>query len=99
MTFFYDTGASQVAIPEAVANYLGLKKGYAFKSKTANGTTTSYATELQQIKVGEIELHNIPASIVTGLQGNQILLGMSFLRHVEISQQRGVLKLTQRKND
>ena len=96
VTFFYDTGASQVAIPEPVANYLGLSKGYPYESHTANGTTTSYSTRLNQIRVGDIELHNIAAGIITGLEGNEILLGMSFLRHVEISQNNGVLKLTKR---
>ncbi|NRB41652.1 MAG: retroviral-like aspartic protease family protein [Pseudomonadales bacterium] len=98
VTFFYDTGASRVAIPVPVANYLELTKGYPSQTHTANGTTTSFSTRLNQIKVGDIELHNIPAGIVKGLEGKQILLGMSFLRHVEISQSNGMLKLTQHSN-
>lgn len=96
VTFFYDTGASHVAIPEAVANYLELSKGYPYQTQTANGTSTSFSTRLNQIKVGEIELFNIAAGIASGLQGKEILLGMSFLQHVELSQHKGVLTLIYR---
>lgn len=94
VTFFYDTGASHVAIPEGIANYLSLTKGYPYQTQTANGTSTSFSTRLDSIKVGGIELNNIAAGISPGLRGNEILLGMSFLRHVEISQNKGILKLT-----
>ena len=92
--FFYDTGASNVAIPEKIANYLGLIRGQSFYAMTANGRTLAYQTVLETVQVGDIRLENIDASITTGLETDTILLGMSFLKHVEIKQDSQTLRLT-----
>ncbi len=81
-----DTGASGVAIPEAVARRLGIPRGRAFQTQTAIGITTSYAANLESVSVGGIELHDIRAGITPGLHSEQVLLGMSFLKHIEFTQ-------------
>lgn len=95
VTFMLDTGATGVAIPESVAAYLGLQPGSAFPTQTANGIGVSYAVTLQRVSVGAIELHDVPASITPGLQTQEILLGMSFLKHIEFTQRGDTLILRQ----
>ncbi|MFV8817654.1 retropepsin-like aspartic protease family protein [Haliea sp. E17] len=95
VTFMLDTGATGVAIPVALAERMRLSRGRAFQSQTANGTTLSYATRLDSVAVGGIELADVPASIVTGLEMNQVLLGMTFLKHIEFSQRGDTLTLRQ----
>ncbi|HED33771.1 MAG TPA: TIGR02281 family clan AA aspartic protease [Gammaproteobacteria bacterium] len=95
VVFMLDTGATVVSIPLAIANRLNLKKGPEIVSQTANGTTTSYITRLEQIAIGDIRLRDIPASINPGYKSEEILLGMSFLRHLEFTQRGNTLTLRQ----
>ena len=95
VTFMLDTGATGVAIPEALAAYLGLQRGRAFPTQTANGMSTSYAANLDRVSVGGIELSDVSAGITPGLQTDEILLGMSFLKHIEFTQRGDTLILRQ----
>jgi aspartyl protease family protein len=95
VTFMLDTGATGVAIPEIVASRLGLKRGRAYPTQTANGVATSYATRLDLVSVGAIELADVQAAIAPGLQTDQVLLGMSFLKHIEFTQRGDTLILRQ----
>ena len=95
VTFMLDTGATGVAIPEATARRLGLRRGAAFPTQTANGTTVSYAVRLDRVSVGAISLQDIPASISPGLGTDEVLLGMSFLKHIEFTQRGDQLILRQ----
>jgi aspartyl protease family protein len=95
VTFLLDTGATGVAIPGGVANRLGLRKGAAFKTQTANGASISYAVTLSSVSVGGISLQNVPAGIAAGLETDEVLLGMSFLKHIEFSQRGNTLILRQ----
>jgi len=95
VVFMLDTGATVVAIPQAVASRLKLKRGTEITSQTANGTTTAYITRLEKIAIGEISLSGIPASISPGYKSNEILLGMSFLKHLEFTQRGNTLTLRQ----
>ncbi len=93
--FFVDTGASNVSIPEKLAVKLGLKKGRPSLAITANGTVQVYSTQLSTLQIGNILLHDIQASINPGMQGEQILLGMSALKHVDFRREGGQLILRQ----
>ncbi|WP_299264505.1 retropepsin-like aspartic protease [uncultured Psychrosphaera sp.] len=84
--FMLDTGATNVAVPQAVANKVGLLKGRAVQVNTANGIATAYTTVIDQLNLGEIQLFDVKATIVPGMQGNQILLGMNVLKQVEFRQ-------------
>lgn len=95
VTFLVDTGASYVSVPEKVAKKVGLQKGAPMLVSTANGTATVYATTLDEVSIGEIKLHNIKADINPHMEGNDILLGMSFLRGLSVSHQGDKLTIRQ----
>lgn len=92
--FLLDTGATLVAIPEHIAKQLNLKKGQAFQSQTANGSSQSYATTIDRLALGDIVMTNVRASISSGMEFDEILLGMSFLKHLHLSQQGNQLKIS-----
>lgn len=89
--FLLDTGATLVAVPEHIAKRLNLKKGQGFQSQTANGMSQSYSTSINTLSLGDIVMTNVPASISTGMEFDEILLGMSFLKHLDMSQQGKLL--------
>lgn len=95
VTFILDTGATHISIPLPIAERLGLKKGFATPTMTANGTIEVYNTRLQSVSIGDITLHNIRAGINPYMQAQEILLGMSFLKHLEIIQRDGQLTIRQ----
>tara|TARA_R110002111_G_scaffold117054_4_gene178886 strand:+ start:202 stop:684 length:483 start_codon:yes stop_codon:yes gene_type:complete len=83
VTFLIDTGADSVAIPAATAERLGLERGMAIQALTAAGPTVAYATHLERISIGGIELRDIDGVIIPAAGDTEILLGMSFLRHLD----------------
>ena len=95
VTFMLDTGATGVAIPDSVAKRLKLQRGRPYRTQTANGVATSYATTLNEVAVGGITLQNVSAAVAPGLTSEQILLGMSFLKHIEFTQRGDTLILRQ----
>lgn len=95
VVFMLDTGATGVAIPEKIARQLGLRGGRAVQTQTANGRAVSYAVTLDRVGLGSIELHEVRAAIAPGLQTEQVLLGMSFLKHIEFTQRGNTLILRQ----
>jgi aspartyl protease family protein len=95
VTFLLDTGATSVAIPAELEGYLNLERGYPFSVHTANGTATAYQTEIDYLKIGEIVLTNVNASIIPSMEGTEILLGMAALRQLEFRQKGKYLTLIQ----
>lgn len=95
VTFMLDTGATGVAIPDSLAAYLGLQRGAAFPTQTANGMSMSYAASLDSVSIGAIALSDVSAAISPGLQTEEVLLGMSFLKHIEFTQRGDTLILRQ----
>ena len=93
VTFLLDTGATLISIPSSIAEKLQLKKGYPSKSRTANGTITVYGTNLDSVSIGAIELQNIRATINPYMEGEEILLGMSFMKHLEMTQKGNMMVL------
>ena len=95
VVFMLDTGATGIAIPEAVARRLDLQPGQRLTTQTANGLATAYATRIERVSVGNIALDDMSAAIVPGLGTGQVLLGMSFLKHLEFTQRGDTLTLRQ----
>lgn len=95
--FMLDTGATIVSIPEQLANSLQLQRGPSIEVSTANGSIHVYTTRLQQVQLGNIVLQDIRASINPHMQGDEVLLGMSFLKQLEFIQQGEQLILRQYK--
>ncbi|WP_095109335.1 TIGR02281 family clan AA aspartic protease [Pseudomonas sp. Irchel 3E20] len=97
-TFMLDTGATDVAIPVALAERLGLEKGAPVTLSTANGRSQGYRTRLERLQLGDIVLRDVRALIAPGLDGEQVLLGMSALKQLEFTQRGGTMLLRQTTN-
>jgi len=96
VTFLLDTGATDVAIPEDLAERLRLERLSGGVSQTANGPVAVWQTELNSVTLGSLSLTDVRASILPSMRGsNKVLLGMSFLKQVEFSQRGGQLILQQ----
>ena len=85
VTFLVDTGASYVSVPQHVADRAGLRRGQPHTATTANGTVVVYATTLDSVSIGDITLYDVKASINPGMWQEEVLLGMSFLRHLSVT--------------
>jgi aspartyl protease family protein len=94
--FLLDTGATDVAVSEKLADALGLvREGGAF-SQTANGVVPVWRSRLDTVALGPIRLHEVRASILPSMPAaEQVLLGMSFLKRLELVQRDGTLTLRQ----
>lgn len=96
VTFMLDTGATNVSVPERLAEQLNLKKMARGRSSTANGYVNIFLTRINEIKIGSIVVQDVPASINPGMNhSKQILLGMSVLKNVEFAQKGDSLTLRQ----
>jgi len=85
--FLVDTGASSVAMNSAQARRLGIDfrvQGESIYVSTASDVTQAYQLKLDVVKVGSIQLRNVTAVVMDGAQPTDVLLGMSFLGHVEM---------------
>ena len=92
-----DTGASVVAMSARTAGRLGIvpadnaQSGYVV---TAQGRARARMATVRRIEVGAIGVDNVEVAVLDGDYPLQVLLGMSFLRHVAINNRAGVLSLT-----
>lgn len=95
VVFLLDTGATGVAVPALLAQRLELPRGREIIMRTANGQARGYQTRLTEVGLGDIRLQGVDATITPGLQTNEVLLGMSFLKHIEFTQRGNTLTLRQ----
>ena len=93
--FMLDTGATGVVVPASLADKLGIKKGQKIRVHTANGTIDAYAVKLHRVSIGDISLSDVKAMINPKERSDVILLGMSFLKHIEFTQRGDTLILRQ----
>lgn len=93
VSFLLDTGATQVAIPAHLGPRLGLVAGRTAQTHTANGTVIVRQTTLDSLILGPFELRGIPGQLNPGQTGEEVLLGMSALRHLEFTQRGDTLIL------
>jgi aspartyl protease family protein len=96
--FMLDTGATDVSIPAEMAERLKLEKGFGVTLSTANGRTQGYRTRIERLQLGDIVLRDVRALVVPGLDGKQVLLGMSALNKLEFTQRGGTMLLRQTTN-
>lgn len=89
-----DTGATGVAISQAVADKLQLKSLSAVRTSTANGDSIGYMVRLESVKVGGVQAHNVSAMIAPGL-GGDVLLGMSYLGRMDVRLYKGEMTIKQ----
>ncbi len=91
--FLLDTGATLVSVPAHLADELGLQAGAAQQSVTANGTVITRATRVAALAFGPFDLRDVPASLNPGMASDEVLLGMSVLKHLEFTQRGDTLVL------
>ena len=56
--FLLDTGATHVSVPGPVAREIGLRRGPAIATMTANGRITTYATRIDTLRLGDITVRD-----------------------------------------
>lgn len=95
VVFMLDTGATDISVPQALAERLDLEAGPPVYYQTANGTAKAYITRLDNVSLGEITLHDVRAHINPNFDSDEILLGMTFLKHLEFTQKGDTLTLRQ----
>ncbi|MDH5435814.1 MAG: TIGR02281 family clan AA aspartic protease [Gammaproteobacteria bacterium] len=94
--FLVDTGATLIAMNSQHAKKLGIDyrvTGTESFAATASDVVKVHNVKLGTVKVGEITINNVDAIVMEGVQPSSILLGMSFLGRVEMTNDQGLLKL------
>jgi aspartyl protease family protein len=91
VTFLLDTGATSVALPLTLARRLGLKLLPGGISKTANGMVETWSTRLDSVGLGGLVVRNVRAAVLPNMPGDDVLLGMGYLRHFELIQRDDTL--------
>ena len=94
--FLVDTGATLISMNRHDAKRIGLN--YRLEAEqgstyTASGIDTVYLLNLDKVKVGDIELRDIAASVHDGDHPKVILLGNSFLGNLDLQREGKLLKL------
>ena len=96
VTFLVDTGATFVAMNKNEAKRLSidyLVTGTPSQASTASGVVNTYHVKLRTVRVGEIVLNNVDASVVDGNFPAEILLGNSFLNRLHMRREGPMLEL------
>ena len=95
--FVVDTGATSVAMSQDEADRIGLdyKNGQRGLSRTANGVVPFYRTSLASVRIGDVQVYNVEASVLPGQMGH-ILLGNTFLTRFQMKRENDVLTLDMR---
>jgi aspartyl protease family protein len=86
VTFLFDTGATQIALSAQLARELKLKLGLPVSLQTAAGTVVGYTTRLESVRLAGIEMRDLSALVSEGLDPELVLLGMNFLKRLEMIQ-------------
>ncbi len=94
--FLIDTGATDVLLPQAVAEELGIRIGpdtRRVRYATANGVVEHPVVTLESVDLGGARVEGVPASVSPSLSVG--LLGLSFFNHFtyEIDAAQGLVRL------
>lgn len=89
--FLLDTGATTVSLPLELANQLGLRLREGGLSKTANGMVQTWFARLDSVSLGGLAVTNIRAVVMPNMPGEEVLLGMDFLKRFELLQRGDTL--------
>ncbi len=94
--FVIDTGANRVALTTRDATELGVEydESTAHPVLTANGRTVGYRVVLDEIAVGQIKVRNVEATIVENDTPIPVLLGMAFLKQVDVDIRGDMMRIT-----
>jgi aspartyl protease family protein len=96
VNFLVDTGASIVAMNSNEAERLGIRyllDGQPTMVSTASGSAAAYNIRLEKVAVGQIKLTDVEAVVIEGNYPEIVLLGMSFLRQLNVKHENEVMML------
>lgn len=95
--FMVDTGATAVSLSRADAERLGLRyqNGRAIRLQTANGTVNGYLVTLDRVRIGDVEINGVQATVAER-DMPYVLLGNSFLSRFQMRRENDVLTLERR---
>lgn len=94
-----DTGANTVALSSSAAGALGIdfrKQGTPTQVGTAGGIRNGYTVNLDRVEIGGIAVNYVPAIVIEGDSPQYVLLGATFLQHVNMRQENGIMYLRQK---
>ena len=97
--FLVDTGASGVAMSADQARALGIAyrlSGTPTQVGTAGGVVSSYRVTLDRVRLGELELSQVPGVVIEAETSHRVLLGMSFLTRLDMTQKDNIMVLRER---
>lgn len=91
-----DTGANIIAMNSTEAMRLGIRpdQGRPVAMETASDKIAGRHVNLRSVDVGGIRIDSVDAVVVEGDYPRVTLLGMSFLKHVKIKEEQGVMTLS-----
>jgi aspartyl protease family protein len=95
--FVVDTGATNIAMSQAEAQRIGLayQKGQRGMGNTANGQVPVHRITLDVVRVGDVQVYNVDATVLPA-QMDQVLLGNSFLTRFQMKRDNDTLTLDKR---
>lgn len=91
-----DTGANMMAMSSAVAKQIGISYPAGKPTAvviTASGKMPAYPIRLDSVDVGGIRANRIDAIIIEGEYPEVTLLGMTYLKHVTLREEGGIMYL------
>jgi aspartyl protease family protein len=93
-----DTGATTILVNWNQALQMGIdpRKGQRVMTQTANGPAAAWVVTFARVQVGDIVLANVPGAVTEGGSDKLsiVLIGMSFLRHVEMRRSGDTMTLS-----
>ena len=95
--FLVDTGATNIAIGQADAERLGIdyRSGRRSYSLTANGPVAAHQVSLGSVRVGDVTVYNVDATVLPAPMSH-VLLGNSFLTRFQMKRENDLLTLDKR---
>lgn len=92
VAFMVDTGASTIAIGEALAQQLDMGACRTRRYSTAAGAVQGCEARAREVDVAGLRLSDVAVAVLPG--ADNVLLGMNVLRHFRIEQQGRQMRLT-----
>jgi aspartyl protease family protein len=99
VAFIVDTGATLIAMNRSDAARIGIDyriDGEESRAATASGVDRVYLVTLDLVRVGDIELEDVPAAVHDGDFPLVILLGNSFLNRVDLQREGRLLEIREK---